>query len=169
MFIQTGDNFDDVSLVSGADTRVDCRGFVLFDYDRDGWLDLGVTSPQSPRFQIYRNQIAKRDSESPNQSVLIALEGGNQGTRGQSEWSSRDAYGATVLVTTNGTKRKFQLSCGEGLASQNSKWIHVGLGEAKQVDRLEVTWPSGKTTSHDEVSAGTRIKLFEDGRSSVLN
>ncbi len=48
------ENFRDVSLVSGADFREDGRGFVYFDYDRDGWLDLGVVSPNRPRFRLLK-------------------------------------------------------------------------------------------------------------------
>lgn len=164
MFIQTDDNFEDVTLVSGADWRHDCRGFALLDYDRDGWLDLGVTSPQSPRFQLFRNTIGDDQGESPNRWAYVSLQGGHQGTESQSQWSSRDPIGATILVTLKDTKRKYQLSCGEGLATQNSRWIHLGLGQAEAIDRLEVTWPSGKQTVHEHVSAGDRVTLFEDGR-----
>ena len=166
MFIQTDDNFDDVTLVSGADFRNDSRGFALFDYDHDGWLDLGVTSPQKPRFQIFRNTIGDSATDSPNRSTYISLEGGHRGTNGQIEWSSRDAVGAMVMVTIGETKRMYQVSSGEGLATQNSKWIHIGMGQAEKIDRLEITWPSGKQTSHNNVAAGSRVTLHEDGRIS---
>ncbi len=161
LFIQSGGNFEDASLVSGADFREDGRGFVLFDFDHDGWLDLGVTAPQRPRFRILRNTIGD-GQESANRAVFIGLQGGHQGTESQTKWSARDAYGATVLATIGETKRLYQLSCGEGLSSQNSKWIHVGVGSAEQIDRLDVTWPSGKKTFQENVAAGERITLFED-------
>ena len=164
MFIQTEDNFDDVTLVSGVGTRKDSRGFVLFDFDHDGWLDLGVTSPQSPRFRIFRNNIGDLETETPNQSAFVTLEGGHQGIDSQSEWSARDAIGASFLVTMDGTRRRYQLSCGEGLASQNSRWIHVGMGQYKMIDQIDVLWPSGKRTTHQNIAAGTRVILHEDGR-----
>lgn len=163
MFLQTEDNFDDVSLVSGTDARYDGRGFVLFDFDRDGWLDLGLTSPQSPRFRVLRNTLGDND-HSKNQFAYIGLEGGNRGTEEQNEWSSRDPYGAKVLVTIGSTKRMYQLSCGEGLSSQNSRWIHVGMGKAKAIDRIDVAWPSGKKTVYENVAAGSRVVLHEDGK-----
>jgi hypothetical protein len=169
MFIQGSDNFEDVTLVSGADSRADSRGFVITDFDRDGWLDLGITSPQSPRFQLLKNKIGERKSESNNQAVFVKLEGGNQAAKASTEWSSRDAYGSTILATIGETKRIYQLSCGEGLASQNGKWIHIGMGESQSIDRLDVTWPSGKKTSHENVKSGSRIKLFEDGRTAKIN
>lgn len=164
LFIQGDGNFEDVSLVSGADFREDGRGFVLFDFDHDGWLDMGIISPQRPRFRILRNTIGD-DEVAPNQAVFLNLVGGNQSSEPDFEWSARDAYGAKVLVTLGDTRRMYQSSCGEGFSIQNSKWIHVGLGQNKQIDRIDVTWPSGKKTHYENVPAGARITLFEDGRS----
>lgn len=165
LFIQADGNFKDVSLVSGADFREDGRGFVFFDFDHDGWLDLGVVSPQRPRFRILRNAIGDNQA-APNQAVFINLVGGHESTEPELQWSARDAYGATVLVTVGDTRRLYQSSCGEGFSSQNSKWIHVGIGQQKKIDRIDVTWPSGKKTFYENVLAGARITLFEDGRSS---
>jgi hypothetical protein len=161
LFIQSDGNFEDASLVSGADFREDGRGFVLFDFDHDGFLDMGVTAPQRPRFRILRNTIGD-DQNSPNRAVFIQLQGGHTGTESQTDWSPRDAFGATVLATIGKTKRLYQLSCGEGLSSQNSKWMHVGVGDAEKIDRLDVTWPSGKKTFQENVKAGERITLFEN-------
>lgn len=163
MFIQTDDNFEDVSLVSGADTRKDSRGFVMLDYDRDGWVDLGITSPLSPRFRIFRNTIGD-DRESPNRAVFVSVRGGNTEPKKNSKWSNRDGIGAKILVTIGDEKRIFQASCGEGLASQNSKWIHIGMGHAENIDQIDVSWPSGKKTVYNNIASGTRVTLFEDGR-----
>ena len=91
----------------------------------------------------------------------IKLVGGQNSTEPSTQWSSRDPFGATVLVTTGETKRMFHLSCGEGLSSQNSKSIHVGLGEVEKIDRVEVNWPSGKKTVRENVAAGERITILE--------
>jgi hypothetical protein len=161
LFMNRDGNFKDLTLVSGADFREDGRGFVLFDFDHDGFLDMGVTAPQRPRFRILRNTIGD-DQNSPNRAVFIQLQGGHTGTESQTDWSPRDAFGATVLATIGKTKRLYQLSCGEGLSSQNSKWMHVGVGDAEKIDRLDVTWPSGKKTFQENVKAGERITLFEN-------
>ena len=161
MFLQTDGNFDEVSLVSGADFREDGRGFVLFDFDHDGYLDMGVVSPNRPRFRILKNTMGD-DQATPNHSAFVNLVGGHNGTESQSQWSARDAYGATLLVTIGNQQRAYQASCGEGLASQNSKWIHLSLGQSETIDRIEVTWPSGKKTIQEKVSAGERVTLFEN-------
>jgi len=160
-FLQTGDNFDDVSLVSGVDFREDGRGHVLFDFDQDGWLDIGLSSPTLSRFRILRNRIGELSQKEKSRSASLLLQGGARKSDPQSDWSSRDAVGATVLVRVGDQKRLYQVSSGEGFSSQNSRWIHVGLGAAEKIDSIEIKWPSGKQTKHGEVSAGDRAVLDE--------
>lgn len=160
MFFNNGGNFDDLTLVSGTDFREDGRGFVLMDFDKDGWVDLGVVSPNAPRFRVVRNNIGKRR---PNNSfVTLSLVGGQTSAEPSLEWSARDAIGATALVTIGDSKRKFQLACGEGLSSQNAKRIHIGMGEADKIDRIEITWPSGKKSEKNDVEAGSRLTIYEN-------
>jgi hypothetical protein len=109
-----------------------------------------------------RNTIGD-GQEKPNRAVYISLVGGHDGTDSQTEWSPRDAYGVTFVVKTGVKKRVYQLSCGEGLSTQNSKWVHVGMSQDEKIDRIDVTWPSGKKTTHEDIVAGSRVILFEDG------
>ena len=154
-------NYDDMTLVSGIDFREDGRGFALFDYDRDGFLDIGVVSPNYPRFRIVRNAIGDRQ-ESKNGFVEVQLVGGQNSVNPSSEWSSREPYGATIMVTSGDIERMFQLSCGEGLSSQNTNRIHVGLGQSESIDRIEVKWPSGKRSVQENIRSGERITIFEN-------
>ena len=161
IFFRRDGNYKDYSLVSGADFREDGRGFVLLDFDRDGWIDLGVTSPNHPRFRLVRNTIGDRAAKA--NFVEIELVGGQTSAVASEEWSPRDAYGANVAVWQNGEqKRMFHLSCGEGLSGVNSKRIHVGMGDVEGIDKLEVTWPSGKKTIREKVGVGQRIKIYEN-------
>lgn len=163
MFFRRDGNYKDMTLVSGADFREDGRGFVLLDFDQDGWLDMGVTSPNHPRFRLLRNRIGDGESaEGKNSFVELALVGGQTTAEPTQEWSSRDPFGATVLVTTGSTTRKFQLSCGEGLSGQNAKRIHVGMGRDEKIDELTVNWPSGKITVLKDIPAGKRLTVFEN-------
>ncbi len=160
LFLQRDGNFDDLTLVSGIDFREDGRGFALFDYDQDGFLDVVVVSPNNPRFRIARNKIGDRQDKK-NGFVDIQLVGGHNRAEPTVEWSSRDPIGASVLVTTGTRTRKFQLSCGEGLSSQNSNRIHVGLGSVDTIDRIDVQWPSGKKSSRFDIPSGSQIKILE--------
>ena len=161
IFFRRDGNYEDLSLVSGADFMSDGRSFVLFDYDRDGWLDLGVASSNHPRFRIVRNKIGDQ-AKIENQFLEISLVGGQTSASPSDEWSSRDAFGSMVKVTTSKDQRLFQLSCGEGLSGVNAQRIHVGLGPLQSVDQIEVLWPSGKTTVLENVEAGERITVYEN-------
>lgn len=167
LFLQGSSNFDDVSLVSGADIREDGRGFTLIDFDKDGWLDIAATSPNSPKFKLLRNTIGD-DQPNVTQHVYLKLVGGATQAKSQQQWSPRDAIGASVLVRIGNSKRRFQLSSGEGLSTQNGKWIHVGLGKSDAIDELTVSWPSGKQTIHLDIKAGENQTLFENATESQV-
>ncbi len=161
LFLRRDENYKDFTLVSGADFREDGRGFSLLDLDGDGFLDMGITSPNYPRFRIIRNRIGDLESK-PHHYVRVSLVGGQTDTTPSTEWSPRDAYGSTLLVTTGDVRRKFQLSLGEGLSIQNAKWLHIGLGDTEQVDRIEVSWPSGKQTVVENITADQHITIYEN-------
>ena len=164
LFLRADGNYKDLSLISGADFREDGRGFVLIDYDNDGWIDLGVTSPNEPRFRLLRNRFRDLPGEDVGQGngfVSLQLVGGQQSAEPSSEWSPRDPIGASVLVTMGDVQRRYQLSGGEGLSSQNSNRIHIGLGAVESIDRIEIKWPSGKTTTRENVIAGSRLTILE--------
>ncbi len=164
LFLQSGGNFDEASLVSGIDFRNDGRGFVIFDYDHDGFVDLGIITSQSPRFRIAKNNFKsdQRGDIAENGSAFISLVGGNTKAKSTEQWSPRNPFGARMIATIGDKKRMFQLSCGEGLASQNSGSVHVGLGDAPQIDKLEIIWPSGKRTTEENVKAGERRTFYEN-------
>lgn len=166
MFLQRNGNFTDVSLISGVDFKQDGRGFAILDFDRDGFLDLAVTSPTEPRLRILRNTLADNPSSAGNNFVKVQLVGGNTNATRSDSLSNADAYGAKLEVNINGTTRAFQKNCGEGLASQNSSWIHIGLGNAKQVDSIKVTWPSQKTSVIEEVASGKWLTISESSSTS---
>ncbi|MEM9940138.1 MAG: ASPIC/UnbV domain-containing protein [Planctomycetota bacterium] len=163
LFLQANENFVDASLVSGIDSGQDGRGFGLFDFDRDGLTDFAIASAQSPSFRIVRNCIGgQATSDDSPRTASITLIGGHNEASGNFKLSPRDPYGAEVRVFSGGFERVYLYSCGEGLSTQNSKWISIGLGSQSQIDKIEVRWPSGKVTQFENLSAGKRLTLFEN-------
>ena len=51
-----------VLLFSGLDTPADSRGFVLWDYDHDGWQDIAVVNANEPLLNLYHNEIASLET-----------------------------------------------------------------------------------------------------------
>lgn len=158
VFMQRDGDFDDVALVSGIDFKEDGRGFVLFDYDRDGWTDIGLISTNRPRFRILRNRLGQ--SNPNHKQIVLKLIGGNLEPEPTTELSARDPVGSIIMVTTGDITRRFEYDCGEGLSSQNSNEIRIGMGVEPLAD-LEVIWPSGKRTKRAGVKAGQSLTVSE--------
>ena len=70
-----------------------------------------------------------------------------QGTR-----SNRDGIGATISVTANGRTCKQIVTTGGSFLSASDVRAHIGLGTAKQADRIDIRWPSGRHTHLSNVA-----------------
>lgn len=140
----------DLCLISGIDYRSDGRGHALLDFDHDGWLDIALISPQNPRLRLLRNQLGDLGLDQHFLSIeLIAGE------------SNPDAVGTEILVESRGVTRRFQRELGAGLSSQNTKRIHIGMGNTTSLDRLTVRWPSGKEQVLENVKANPHLQIRE--------
>ena len=69
------------------------------------------------------------------QFVTIALTGTT---------SNRDGLGAMVRVTADGTTYTKVHDGKSGYLSQGLIPLYFGLGQAAQIDQIEVVWPSGQ-------------------------
>jgi enediyne biosynthesis protein E4 len=59
--------------------------------------------------------------------------------------SARDAIGAQVMVTAGGATQRRVIAGGTSYCAVSDRRLVFGLGEAQQVDRLEVRWPNGES------------------------
>jgi hypothetical protein len=120
------------------------RGLLPFDHDRDGDLDLLITTIDS-HARLYRN-------DGGNASASVEIHALDPQLR-------REALGAKVTAIA-GARRwvRHAISSGGYLTSGHG-WIHLGLGEAKSIDRFEVWWPDGTTESFPGATAGTVVEL----------
>ncbi len=153
-------SFADMSAISGADSAADSRSFVLWDYDRDGWLDLAVVNANAPLLEIYRNEMAQLPGAN-GRSLAIRFLGGNTSDRPQPGLSSRNGYGATVTVRVGDKTIKREHRCGEGFAAQNSATMLVGIGAADSVESVTVDWPSGRSQVIRDVAADSLLTADE--------
>ncbi len=122
------------------------RGLALADVDNDGYTDVLLVSQNAP-LALMRNQ-----SRSQGHYLALALEG---------TASNRDGAGARVAVTVSGQTRVTARFGGGSYLSASDPRLHFGLGRAQIVDRVEVTWPSGRRDSYRDLPANTGYRLRE--------
>ncbi|MCR9087606.1 MAG: FG-GAP-like repeat-containing protein [Rhodobacteraceae bacterium] len=112
----------------GVTDRDSGRAVVCFDYDRDGDIDILVSNHQG-RPLLYRNNF-RGHPESNFVSIRLAAPDAN----------SR-AVGAKVFVTANGVRQFQEMRAGGGFLASAPYELHFGVGDAAQIDRVEVQWP----------------------------
>jgi hypothetical protein len=148
LFLNQGDaTFRDVASSSPdfAKPKVG-RGLAIGDFDRDGDLDVLITTNNGPAY-LFRN-----DQTAGNRSVRVRLTGTT---------SNRDGIGATVRVFHGGTSQSRTVKSGSSYLSQSELPVTFGVGRRDRVDRLVVTWPNGKTEEFKNVATGRAYACVE--------
>ena len=74
-----------------------------------------------------------------------------------------DAIGTVLTLWNDGVPSSRTLTCGSQYLSQNSRWVHFGLGNQTTVDSLVVSWHGGSSTTVPLEEVDRRIVLNEDG------
>lgn len=163
-YSRQGRAFSNLSGISGLDSPGDGRSLVWWDYDRDGWLDPAITELGEPALKLFHNELPDRAPAAAKAGNVLALRlwGGQRRSEPSRAWSSREAYGATIRLELPGGAIVRELHCGEGYNAQNSRTVLVGIGDAGQVARVQIRWPSGRTSVAQDVPAGTLLTLWEN-------
>jgi hypothetical protein len=115
------------------------------DFNRDGKPDL-VTNHLDVPAALLENRTQA------GHSVQFELVGCD---------SERDAVGAKIVVTCGDQSWTGWAIGGDGLLCSNEQVIDVGIGAAGVIDRVEVTWPSGKTQQFGELPPDARYLITE--------
>ena len=127
------------------------RSSAIFDLDNDGDLDI-VTNDFNSVPMVLISDLSDRK---PNLRYLkIQLEGTT---------SNRNGLGAKVQVTV-GDNVYTKVNDGQsGYLSQSVKPLYFGLADAKSVDSITVTWPSGTIQVIDgPIRANQLLKVVEE-------
>lgn len=120
------------------------RGLAAADYDNDGDLDLLVTN-NGDRIDLLKNVGGSSQS-----SLLIKL---------VARTSAPDGIGARVTATLGSRALLREVKAGSSYLSQSDTRVHLGLGGATVVDRLQVRWPGGATEDLRNVAAGQILTI----------
>jgi hypothetical protein len=158
------EHFVDVSGISGIDSEADGRSFAMWDFDRDGWLDVALVGANTPLLQVFHNDVATVLENGGVDRHVVALRfvGGNRTSESASEWSSLDGFGVKASFELREMTLSRELRSSEGLAAQNSATMLVGIGAADDVPSIVVRWPSGRSQTISGLPAGTLATVYEN-------
>ena len=122
------------------------RGAAFGDLDDDGDLDVVINMIDR------KPAVLRNDSPDSGHWVRFALEG----ARG-----NRDAIGATVEVHAGGRVFQRLVRGGDSYLSVNDRRALIGLGKIDKIDRVEILWPGGKTTTIPAPALGETHRVVE--------
>ncbi|TNE35317.1 T9SS type A sorting domain-containing protein [bacterium] len=141
------------------------RGIGLIDYDNDGDMDIVqcvVTSKQNTQSETADDRVnffKNNSSENGNHWIQFHLRGTTD---------NRNAIGSKIAIFFNGRKLIAETpSGGSSYMSQRTGIIHFGLGDATQIDRVEVTFPNGEKVVKNDLTANKRYNIIQTYRTSI--
>jgi tetratricopeptide (TPR) repeat protein len=121
------------------------RALAVGDLDNDGKTDVVIVSENEPIAYFHNKTEAGR-------SITLKLAGRK---------SNRDGVGAKVVVRAGSLRHVAERFGGGSYQSASDLRLHFGLGDAAQVDSVEVYWPSGQTDRFGRLGAGSGYLLHE--------
>ena len=147
-----GGNFTQLDAADRGFDEDDGRGMVTLDHDRDGDQDV-VMAVYGDNYSVYENTVDRSTT-----SIQVRVVDGDGAT----------AYGSTVTVEADGDRTTRRQRPRTDFLSQESRVIHIGLGDTERVD-LMVTWPDGTERTFEEIPADRRIRITPGGIETVAN
>lgn len=128
------------------------RGLARLDWNRDGREDFAISHLHSPA------ALVTNQTEGAGHYLAVRLVAVD---------SARDAIGAIVTLTAGDFTRVRELTAGDGYYASNQRELVFGLGNRKQIDRLLVRWPTGRTQEFTTLQVDRGYLLIENRETPV--
>ena len=119
------------------------RGLAVGDLDDDGRPDVVVAS-------LDADAMLLRNESAGGHWLAVDLVG-----------KAPSAVGARLSAAVGGRTIRAEVTAGGSYLAASSRRLFVGLGRADRVDRVEVTWPSGRVEGWDQVDVRRPVRLVE--------
>jgi enediyne biosynthesis protein E4 len=174
LIIANGHVYPEVEGKSLGDTYL--QPTVLFHNSGNGKFK-DITAEAGPAFQTPRSArglaVGDLDGDGRPEIVLVNMNAApsvlkNNGPHGNflnvsltGKQSNRSAIGARAIVSVNGRKMIDEVIGGGSYYSQNSFTLHFGLGQAREVDGIEIRWPSGTVQALGKTPVNQNLKISE--------
>jgi hypothetical protein len=147
--------FENASATVGPDFArpIVARGAAYADIDRDGDLDVLITTNHGPAY-LFRNDGGNR-----NNFITIRTKGVK---------SNRDGIGAIVRIQSSGRKQWNTVRSGSSYCSASDLALTFGLAKSTVVTAIDVEWPSG-AKDHVANQPANQFLTIEEGRGVVAS
>jgi enediyne biosynthesis protein E4 len=155
LYHNNGDKtFSDISAQAGPGITAAHagRGLAVGDLWNDGRIS-AVISNMNAAPSLLLNQV-----RSPNHWVGLKV----VGTK-----SNRDGIGARVTLKVGARVLVDEVRSGSSYDSNSDMRIHIGLGAATKVDRIQIRWPSGLTERFENISVDA-IHTVKEGSGAAV-
>lgn len=120
------------------------RGSALLDFDADGDLDVVLNSMDASP-QLFANETRQQNWIQISLDAPCAL-----------------VFGARVVVRTGDRQWSRWVDGGASYLSQNSRLVHVGVGDVERIDQIHVHWVGEDPTTVSSIEANQRITISHD-------
>lgn len=144
-------HFKNVGKEHGAyfTTKKSGRGLAICDFDNDGNLDVIIShvdnKPVAPA-------LLRNEGGTGNHWLGLTLKGKN---------GPASAISAKVTVTSGATKQVLVNQWATSYLSNNEPRLHVGLGQQKQIDQLEINWSDGKKEVYKNIAYDRNVTILQ--------
>jgi hypothetical protein len=120
------------------------RYSVQLDYNNDGGIDLIAANPGPGDAPV---TVYENDSDPANWLIVDPL--------GDGETVNRDGIGAIIRVVADGATQVRPILAGSSTTSGEDLRGHFGLGDAAEIERIEIVWPrAGSIDARTDVYEG---------------
>ncbi|HMQ00613.1 MAG TPA: FG-GAP-like repeat-containing protein, partial [Cyclobacteriaceae bacterium] len=156
LYKNNGDGtFSDVTANSALELKFSGYGVATADFDGDGKPDLAVANSSGVGLKIFKN------NEADGKWIQLNLVG---------KASNKFAIGARVELRLAGDIILMKdVTVGSGYTSQNAYRIHIGLGEASDIEQMIIHWPSGHKDIYETINVNQRLLAIESEALEVFD
>lgn len=141
-----GQDFLEISHLTGADNDGDGRSVVAADFRNCGMMDLLVRQAGGGPLYLYENRLPRKHY------LMVSLRGRE---------SNRQGIGARLTAMVKGQQIVRELFPANSFRSQSPSMVHFGLADSDTVDSLTIKWPSGKVQTLKNLKGDRHIVVDE--------
>jgi hypothetical protein len=129
-------------------TKRSGRGLAVWDFDNDGDLDIIVSHVDL----MATAALLRNDGGNSNHWLGLTLKG---------KGGPASAIGAKVTVTAGEKKQVLVNQWATSYLSNNDPRLHIGLGQQKQIDQIEIFWLDGKKEVYKNIASDRYLTILQ--------